>query len=288
MADELREAARDGDLEKARFLLARGADVADQDAKGRTALHKAASNGRVPMAEWLLKQKADPNITNESGQRPLHLPAFCGSLGVAQSLIAAGALILDTPLVRSTSLLSTEHLDLIRERESYPLHPLHKDADPKDTLGIAQVYGHHDLELFLMGCVLREAAGAANEEKVRQLLAFGNVNGTIEALVSSQCATTGDTALHKACSVVEENLPLVEMLVNAMAMSDGSHADYTESVAESMMSVLSELQLVANVRGQTPLDLATERGHVGIADFLKQCPYFTMSETTRLPTTTPR
>lgn len=64
-------AARSGDLDSAKLLLAAGADGNDQDAWGVTAVIYAAHSGFAELLEFLLAQGADPNRA-ECGFTALH------------------------------------------------------------------------------------------------------------------------------------------------------------------------------------------------------------------------
>ena len=65
-------AARVGDLESARVLLAAGAKVNDASPEDGTALVIAAASGQEQLAQFLLENGADPNATDALGITPLH------------------------------------------------------------------------------------------------------------------------------------------------------------------------------------------------------------------------
>ena len=71
--EELCEAARSGDSDQLRQLLAEGADAVDEtDVHGRTALHWAAEAGHLPVALELLHQGANPNARDRADRAPIH------------------------------------------------------------------------------------------------------------------------------------------------------------------------------------------------------------------------
>lgn len=61
-SDDLREAARRGDLDAIRAALADGADIDSRDEKGWTALMWAASEARGDAVDLLLESGADPGV----------------------------------------------------------------------------------------------------------------------------------------------------------------------------------------------------------------------------------
>ena len=91
-------AARSGDLESARLLIAAGADVRDTAADGNTALNIAAHSGHASVAAFLLAEGADPNAA-PLGYTALHAAVLRGTLrdrGVSNDDPGAGV-----PLVRT-------------------------------------------------------------------------------------------------------------------------------------------------------------------------------------------
>jgi ankyrin len=83
-------AARNGDVESARLLLAAGANVNDELPDGMSALALAARSGRTEMAKLLIEKGADPNA-NGTGYAPLHVAVLIGDLDVVKALVARGA-----------------------------------------------------------------------------------------------------------------------------------------------------------------------------------------------------
>ena len=83
-------AARQGNLEAARHLVAAGADVNDTAATGTSALVVAAHSGHTALALFLLEQGADPNAA-EAGYSALHAATLRGDETLTAALLARGA-----------------------------------------------------------------------------------------------------------------------------------------------------------------------------------------------------
>lgn len=101
------EAARDGNLERVRALLAQRNDVNIPLGDGMTALHWAAERGDATMAAALIKggAKVTP-VTRNGGYTPLHIASRAGNSAVVQALLAAGA----DPQTLTTTGASALHL----------------------------------------------------------------------------------------------------------------------------------------------------------------------------------
>jgi ankyrin repeat protein len=90
----LQAAALRGDVEIARFLLERGADVSYRGEWDRPAVVIAAtSTYSVGMTELLLSRGADPNVTDHNGQSLLYELATTYPVDVLETLIRAGAIV---------------------------------------------------------------------------------------------------------------------------------------------------------------------------------------------------
>jgi ankyrin repeat protein len=80
----LLEAAPNGQIAAAEFLVNHGVDVNDSDARGDTALHVAAGYGQLVMMKWLVKRKALVDARTVVGVTPLHYAAAKGRTEVCK------------------------------------------------------------------------------------------------------------------------------------------------------------------------------------------------------------
>ena len=83
-------AARHGDIESAKLLVARGADVNAVAADGAAVLAVAARSGQGEFAAWLLDQGANPDADG-SGHTALHAAVLRGDRDLVKALLAHGA-----------------------------------------------------------------------------------------------------------------------------------------------------------------------------------------------------
>jgi ankyrin repeat protein len=98
-------AARQGDVESARLLVAAGANVNDTAADGTSALVMAAHSGHGTLATFLLDKDASPNAAG-SGYAALHAALLRGDEGLVKALLSHGAnpnaqITKGTPIIRS-------------------------------------------------------------------------------------------------------------------------------------------------------------------------------------------
>ena len=96
MPESLFDTVTAADVDRARKLLAAGADCNARNGEGATALMLAAHAGNLDMVNALIDAGADVNATDERGWGALMKAAYNAELdrgfaGVAQALIAAGA-----------------------------------------------------------------------------------------------------------------------------------------------------------------------------------------------------
>lgn len=92
----LKEAARDGDMDRVRLLLASGASANGELDHGLAPLHWAAMQGHRDVVELLLANGADLHMDRRDAHcvvvgTPLHCSAFMGHLDIVRLLIARGA-----------------------------------------------------------------------------------------------------------------------------------------------------------------------------------------------------
>jgi hypothetical protein len=107
-------AAGDGDVDRAKEALSKGADVNYQDRQGHSPLHAAVFNSRDIMITFLLEQGADVNVKNRVGETPLMLVASDSANAAVGLLLieAPGSRIKETNRSRKTALdLARIHLD---------------------------------------------------------------------------------------------------------------------------------------------------------------------------------
>ena len=85
-------AARQGDVDSARLLLASGADVNELLPDGTSALTVAVHSNHTALVQFLLERGANPNIIG-SGYTALHAAVLRGNLESVKALLARGAFV---------------------------------------------------------------------------------------------------------------------------------------------------------------------------------------------------
>jgi ankyrin len=238
-------AARYGDIESAKVLLANGARVNDAAASGATALVLAAHSGHTAFATFLLDHGADPNAA-DAGYAALHVAVFRGDLPLVKALLAHGAnanarlergtpwrrasqdVALANPVVGATPLwIAATFLNLEITRALAA-----GGADPTAAKGtatplIAALQGYRGGGQGRVAARLSAVSGESNTLAVVKVLfdLGADANGA---------TVTGDSAVHLAAAKGFNSV--IQLLA-------GKGADFN----------------VRNRKGQTPLALAADR-----------------------------
>lgn len=95
MAKDMLKAAKSGDAQKVKALLAKDSALVNAlDTDGSTPLHCAAWKGHLDVVEVLLMSGADVNAHNQNdhwGTTPLHAAAHANEAKIVQLLLSHGA-----------------------------------------------------------------------------------------------------------------------------------------------------------------------------------------------------
>jgi ankyrin repeat protein len=246
----LHQAAKTGDVEVVKKLIARGVDLNGKDKDGWTPLHHAAWNGRRDVAAVLIAKGANVNATDARNRTPLHLAATFGERFVPELLLAKGANINardeagDTPLHVAAGFwcVNENLLELLIEKGAdvnarngtgqTPLHLAVTSAGRRKSESVVEFLLAHGADINARDkdgrTPLHVAAGNGTRKETVEFLL--NKGADIKAKNAA-----GATALHLAAT--NRHPEFVELLVN-----HGADVNSVDS------------------RGQTPLHYAVERG----------------------------
>jgi len=209
-------AARQGNVESAKVLIAGGANVDDSASDGNTALVVAAHAGHAALAALLLDQGADPNAAG-AGYTALHAAVLQGNAELVRALLSHHAdpnarLTKGTPITRSGQdfvftqnlagatplFLAAKYLDLpiIRILLAAGADPLLNPLDGTTPLMAAAGVGWVSLEdrrgvSFSIGTAVPQDEGEALEAMKMLADRGAGINAANK---------DGDTALHGAVS----------------------------------------------------------------------------------------
>ena len=230
-------AARSGDVESTRLLVAAGANVNDALPNGMTALIEAAHSGHQAVGMLLLAKGADPNA-REVGYTALHAAVLRGGLDLVKALLAHGA---------DPNLRMTKGTPVRRNSEDFELPATLVGSTPyflsakfveADIMG-ALAAGGADTKLSLKSgeTPLMAAAGMASSPQTdrRGLSVLDGGRIEAESVVADAVSAaithgadvnaqsqSGDTALHAAALLGYDRV--IELLVHAGARMDVKNA----------------------------------------------------------------
>ncbi|XP_053623238.1 poly [ADP-ribose] polymerase tankyrase isoform X2 [Plodia interpunctella] len=261
-AADVLEAARSGaDTRLASLLTPLNVNVHAHDGRRSTPLHLAAGYNRARAVRLLLQRGADVHAKDKGGLVPLHNACSYGHYEVTELLVRAGADVNATDLWAFTPLheaASKARLEVCSLLLSEGADPTLLNCHGKSALDVAPTRELQErLALEYRGHCLLEACRLAEPARVKKLLhvcanaqespstsSLGDCS--VETLVNFQHPSSGDRALHCAAnSVYHKRKQVIEILIRKGALVNEK-----------------------NKAGQTPLQIATELGHVDAMDIL--------------------
>ena len=228
------EAARDGDVQAVKALLAKRANVNEPSRDGSTPLLWAAYHSNLDLTRTLLAAGAKPNLANRYGITPLLQASRTGDTPIIQALLDAGADIAMAHPDGETALMAASRagrVDAVRLLLAKGAAVNHADKFQAQTaLMWAAAEGHTDVVNTLMEAGANPNLRAAVTELTKRehgdhptggftALHFAVRNGhvdTIRALVKGGAdlkVTNGDGATPAMIAIVNDRFDLAAELV---------------------------------------------------------------------------
>jgi uncharacterized protein len=241
-------AARQGDLESARLLLAAGANPNDAAADGMTGLVLAAYSGYGNIAALLLSKDANPNAAGV-GYAALHTAVLRGDAGLVKTLLSYGA----NPNIRIA-----KGTPITREGEDWVL--------PTPLVGATPFFlAAKFLEVDIMRALAKAGADPllATMDGTTPLMAAAGVGwgGDVDRLGRDTSGAV-DTGIHDGDRAFEAARLAVDLGADVNAANQagdtalhGASAKGYDAIVELLASKGARLE-AKNKRGRTPLATA--------------------------------
>lgn len=273
----LLQGAKEGDLDKVKRALAKGADIATTASNGDGVLHLAVRSGEAQLVRHLILQKADVNKEDGRGYAPLNLAAERAEEVIAGMLLASGANPEHPiPRLKETPIITAAHKGC--EKLVQRLITRRVDLNAQDCNGVTAAMraagGGH------AGCLdLLTQAGAnleiksktgstahdfASRTKARSCLRVLNGAGDMQAMLMNACEDGILNAVKTALDAgTDVNKPDAQgRMALHQAVTSGKMA-----VLELLMEQKPELN-VHDGNGNTPLGLALATKNYRVAKLL--------------------
>jgi len=255
--NDLSGAARSGDADRVKLLLAEGKDPNQPDSNGRrTPLHWAVRGNHVEVVTALMEGGANPDIGDQAGKTPLEHAAENNMVEMTAMLLEAGADVNKRDLVGGNAVLwaaglgSPETLKLVVDAGG--------EIEVKDINGLtpltwaAQTGKSASMQILIEAGADVNSVDALNGESVLMRAARSGKIESVELLFASGVDTSAKTrldadALHIAAEF--SNAAIVQRLIdsgmdpNAVDVRGRNALDYAKNrVDDSRFAVIELLE----------------------------------------------
>ncbi|WP_456201480.1 ankyrin repeat domain-containing protein [Wolbachia endosymbiont of Protocalliphora sialia] len=268
------------------FLISKGVSVNDTDKDGRTPLYWASWNGRLDVVEYLIGKGADISAKDKDGRNPLDVAKGHQYDNVVEYLQQA-ELRLNKQLLTAVQDGDFEKVkDLVSRGASLDAANIDaQDKDGKTPLHFAAQEGNLDMVQFFLN---RGANIKAKDMYGWTPLHFASAYGKFDVVkffldsnINIRAKDRyGDTPLHLAAQNNDKS-EIVESFLDSDAnnINDRTNNGWTPlhvavqgnkpSTVKLLLGRGADIE-VKDTYGQTPLDLATQKGYTDIVKILEQ------------------
>nr|WP_253309278.1 ankyrin repeat domain-containing protein [Rickettsia endosymbiont of Ceutorhynchus assimilis] len=268
------------------FLISKGVSVNDTDKDGRTPLYWASWNGRLDVVEYLIGKGADISAKDKDGRNPLDVAKGHQYDNVVEYLQQA-ELQLNKQLLTAVQDGDFEKVkDLVSRGASLDAANIDaQDKDGKTPLHFAAQEGNLDMVQFFLN---RGANIKAKDMYGWTPLHFASAYGKFDVVkffldsnINIRAKDRyGDTPLHLAAQNNDKS-EIVESFLDSDAnnINDRTNNGWTPlhvavqgnkpSTVKLLLGRGADIE-VKDTYGQTPLDLATQKGYTDIVKILEQ------------------
>lgn len=254
-ADEIHVAARSGNLEKVKSILASDGNlVHSKDTKGNTPLHSAISKGRLNIVTFLLDQGANLEAKNKNGLTPLFQALDLSRNRIAKRLIDFGADIHVRGYLNRTLL----HMAARAGNVTICKYLIAKGAD----INAHDSRGSTPLDVAIMS--VKTKAAKTILEQGGEINSFSSENEEYHKNLH-RAVHRGESDLIRVAAQLDCDLEIVDALGYSI-LHKASAYGRTEMIDILLNKGINPNKKTAD--GLLPIDLAKRYGHEDVVDLL--------------------
>ncbi|UCG92654.1 MAG: ankyrin repeat domain-containing protein, partial [candidate division WOR-3 bacterium] len=226
-ADEIHDAALQGDIAKVKTLVAKDSTLVNaRDEQENVVLHYAIFGRQTEIVEFLISKNADVHSVNKYNQNALLYAAYIGTPEIAELLLAKGAKLNEKDFLgrRPLHYAARQHKNVIELLLAHGADPNVTDNDGLTPLHTAVRWGRTDITMLLIASDADQNTLTSDGKTILHLASIKGYTALVELLVARGMNTDakdndGNTPLFYA--TLHDNKKVADLLKKHGATAEG-------------------------------------------------------------------